>query len=158
MILALNRGGKTFYFGPVGENGSVVIDYFAARGFHCSPNQNVAEFILETASRPGVNDQGVSVDWNEEWRKSNEAKAIYDEIDSIAAEKRSIVTSDKKPTKFAASTWYQCVLLTKRTFIKHWREPHYVYGRLFIHVAMGIISGFVSYQQPLMEDLTSNKN
>ncbi|KAH8674955.1 ABC-2 type transporter [Ilyonectria robusta] len=156
MILALNRGGKTFYFGPVGENGSIVIDYFAARGFHCSPNQNVAEFILETASRPGVNDQGVSVDWNEEWRKSNEAKAIDDEIDSIAAEKRNIVTSDKKPTKFAASTWYQCVLLTKRTFIKHWREPHYVYGRLFIHVTMGIISGFTFWN--LGKDVASLQN
>jgi ABC-type multidrug transport system ATPase subunit len=30
-ILALNPGGNCFYFGPVGENGQAVIDYFAAR-------------------------------------------------------------------------------------------------------------------------------
>ncbi|KAH7175291.1 ABC-2 type transporter [Dactylonectria macrodidyma] len=156
MILALNRGGNTFYFGPVGENGSVVIDYFAARGFHCSPNQNVAEFILETASRPSVNERGVLIDWNEEWRKSAEAKAVNDEVDRIATEKSIPGTSDKRPTKFAAPTWYQCLLLTKRTFIKHWREPHYVYGRLFIHATMGIVSGFTFWK--LSNDVASLQN
>jgi ABC-type multidrug transport system ATPase subunit len=40
MILALNPGGNTFYFGPVGENGSSVIRYFADRGVECPPNKN----------------------------------------------------------------------------------------------------------------------
>ncbi|KAK7431315.1 ATP-binding cassette transporter snq2 [Neonectria magnoliae] len=155
MILALNRGGKSFYFGPVGDNGSVVIDYFAARGFHCPPNHNVAEFILETASRPSVNDQGNTVDWNEEWRKSAEAKAVDAEIDQITAE-QVINNSDKKPTKFAASTYYQSMLLIKRTFLKQWREPHYVYGRLFIHVTMGIVSGFTFWN--LGNDIASLQN
>lgn len=144
MILALNRGGVTSYFGPVGENGSVIVDYFAARGFHCPPNRNVAEFILETASKPTMNDQGELVDWNDEWRRSDEAKAIEAEIDSIMAEQKEAVATDRKATKFAAPTWKQSLLLTKRTFIKHWREPHYVYGRLFVHVTMGILVGFVS--------------
>src|SRR3984885_4597789 len=51
MILALNPGGNTFYFGPVGENGSAVIKYFGDRGVHCPPEKNVAEFILETAAK-----------------------------------------------------------------------------------------------------------
>jgi ATP-binding cassette, subfamily G (WHITE), member 2, SNQ2 len=46
-ILALNPGGNVFYFGPVGENGKAVIDYFASRGVDCPPEKNVAEFILE---------------------------------------------------------------------------------------------------------------
>lgn len=52
MILALNPGGNTFYFGPVGENGSDVINYFGERGVHCPEDKNVAEFILETAAKP----------------------------------------------------------------------------------------------------------
>jgi len=40
MILTLNPGGNTFYFGPVGENGSAVIKYFADRGVECPPNKN----------------------------------------------------------------------------------------------------------------------
>jgi ATP-binding cassette subfamily G (WHITE) protein 2 (SNQ2) len=35
MVLALNPGGNTFYFGPVGENGSDVIKYFADKGVQC---------------------------------------------------------------------------------------------------------------------------
>jgi ATP-binding cassette subfamily G (WHITE) protein 2 (SNQ2) len=145
MILALNRGGNVFYFGPVGKNGSVIFDYFANRGFRCPPSRNIAEFILETASRPSVDDQGNLVDWNEEWLKSNEARAVDDEIDRITTEKRASDTSNEKATKFAAPTWYQCLLLIKRTFIKQWREPHYVYGRLFINITMGIVNGFASY-------------
>lgn len=45
-ILALNPGGNVFYFGPVGENGKAVIDYFASRGVECPLEKNVAEFIL----------------------------------------------------------------------------------------------------------------
>ena len=52
MVLALNPGGNTFYFGPIGDNGRDVTEYFAARGAVCPPNKNVAEFILETAARP----------------------------------------------------------------------------------------------------------
>jgi ATP-binding cassette subfamily G (WHITE) protein 2 (SNQ2) len=40
MILALNPGGNTFYFGPVGDNGSDVIKYFADRGVQCPPSKN----------------------------------------------------------------------------------------------------------------------
>lgn len=39
MILALNPGGNTFYFGPVGENGGDVIKYFGDRGVKCPPNK-----------------------------------------------------------------------------------------------------------------------
>ena len=46
-ILALNPGGNVFYFGPVGDEGKAVIDYFASRGVDCPPEKNVAEFILE---------------------------------------------------------------------------------------------------------------
>lgn len=145
MILALNPGGNTFYFGPVGANGSVVIDYFAQRGSHCPPTQNVAEFILETAARPHINADGNRIDWNEEWRRSDEAKAVLDEIDQIGADKRQTAApSGKKEVEFAAPTWYQCCLLTKRLFIKQWREPQYAYGRLFVHVILGLINGFVS--------------
>lgn len=144
MILAMNPGGRTFYFGPVGENGSQVVDYFAARGFQCAPNQNVAEFILETAAQPLDNGDKSGLNWNKEWRHSNEAKAVFEDINRYKAAKTTAATSDREQTKFTAPTWYQCVLLTKRIFIKNWREPSYVYSRLFVHVVLGITNGFVS--------------
>ena len=48
-ILALNPGGNVFYFGPVGENGQAVIDYFGSRGAECPPEKNIAEFLLEVS-------------------------------------------------------------------------------------------------------------
>ncbi|OLN88285.1 ABC transporter G family member 19 [Colletotrichum chlorophyti] len=155
MILALNRGGNTFYFGPVGANGSVVVDYFAQRGFPCPPSRNVAEFILETASKPSVRD-GRRVDWNEEWLNSAEHKAIVAEIDQITAESRVPPAASAAQTEFASSTSYQCYLLTKRLFIQHWREPQYMYSRFFVHTTMGIINGFTFWM--LGNDIASMQN
>ncbi|KAK0375142.1 ABC-2 type transporter [Colletotrichum limetticola] len=155
MILALNRGGNTFYFGPVGTNGSVVIDYFTQRGFPCPPSRNVAEFILETASQPSIKD-GQRIDWNEEWRNSEEHRAIVAEIDQITAERRAPPERSTAQTEFAASTAYQCLLLTKRMFVQHWREPQYMYSRVFVHTIMGIFNGFTFWM--LGNDIAGMQN
>ena len=47
MVLALNPGGNTFYFGPVGDNGEAIVKYFAECGIECLSAKNVAESILE---------------------------------------------------------------------------------------------------------------
>jgi ATP-binding cassette subfamily G (WHITE) protein 2 (SNQ2) len=148
MILALNGGGNTFYLGPVGENGSVVVDYFAKRGVPCPPGRNVAEFIIETASRSGTGPG--QTDWDAEWLRSEERAAILAEIDGIVADgskkgaAAAAAESSSTPaaTEFASTTWDQCVLLTRRMFLQQWREPSYIYGRLFSHFLLGIFSGF----------------
>ncbi|KAF6819474.1 ABC drug exporter [Colletotrichum plurivorum] len=157
MILALNRGGNTFYFGPVGADGSVVVDYFARRGFRCPPGRNVAEFILETASTSSGRD-GKRVNWDEEWRRSEENVAVLAEIDHITAEKKiqPLAANAAAPTEFAAATGYQCWLLTKRMFVQHWREPQYMYSRLFVHTILGIFTGFTFWM--LGDDIASMQN
>jgi ABC-type multidrug transport system ATPase subunit len=52
MILALNPGGNSFYFGPVGDNGSAVIKYFADRGVECPPNKNGMSFMFIVLDQP----------------------------------------------------------------------------------------------------------
>uniref|UniRef100_A0A8H7NKK4 ABC transporter domain-containing protein n=1 Tax=Bionectria ochroleuca TaxID=29856 RepID=A0A8H7NKK4_BIOOC len=144
-ILALNLGGNTSYFGPIGDNGSVVVDYFAARGSRPAPAQNIAEFILETTSRAAssVKNDQEPIHWDEEWRKSGEADRVAKEIDRYAAlGLENAQTRELRVESFPASTFLQCQLLTKRTFVKYWREPHYFYGRIFIHLIMGTLVGF----------------
>ncbi|KAF2130694.1 hypothetical protein P153DRAFT_336486 [Dothidotthia symphoricarpi CBS 119687] len=149
MILALNPGGNTFYFGPVGENGKDVIKYFGDRGVQCPPSKNVAEFILETAAKPVKRKDGSRINWNEEWQKSDDNKAMLEEIDRLKSE-RSQKVSDENSTEeefeFAAPVWLQTTMLTKRTFVQHWRDPSYVYGKLFTAVIIGIFNGFTFYQ------------
>lgn len=42
-LLLLQRGGQTVYFGEVGKDAHVLLNYFAKRGAHCPPDANVAE-------------------------------------------------------------------------------------------------------------------
>lgn len=143
MILALNPGGNTFYFGPVGDNGSAVNKYFADRGVHCPPRKNVAEFVLETAAKGGKRDDGKRLNWNEEWANSQEQKAVLAEIEDIKVE-RSKVPAPKADTQheFASPVWLQITTLTKRLFTQYWRSPSYLYGKLFVAVIIGVFNGF----------------
>ncbi|KAL7624981.1 ATP-binding cassette transporter snq2 [Parahypoxylon ruwenzoriense] len=150
MVLALNPGGNTFYFGPIGENGKDVIQYFAERGATCPPGKNVAEFLLETAARPHKRPDGTRVDWNEEWRNSEQARQVIEEIDGLKRT-RSAVSHDRDPTKeqpreYAAPVWVQTVELTKRMFRQYWRDPSYLYGKFFVSVIIGIFNGFTFWQ------------
>ena len=146
-ILAMNPGGNTFYFGPVGEDGSAVIDYFAARGTQCPPGKNVAEFILETAAKGGTRGKdGKRLNWNEEWCNSEENKTLLREISQIKAARSREPRPEGRTYAFAAPVLLQTQELTKRTFIQQWREPSYVYGKLFTAVIIGIFNGFTFYQ------------
>ncbi|CAI7567518.1 unnamed protein product [Penicillium pancosmium] len=149
MILALNSGGNTFYFGPVGKDGSAVIKYFAERGFKCPPSKNVAEFILETAAKATQRD-GKQVDWNEEWRTSNENREMLAEIERIKTERSKLPVEESGGSQheFAAPTPVQIELLTKRMFLQYWRDPSYYYGKLFVSVIIGIFNGFTFYMLP----------
>ncbi|KAJ5719667.1 ABC multidrug transporter atrF [Penicillium malachiteum] len=149
MILALNPGGNTFYFGPVGKDGSSVIKYFADRGFVCPPSKNVAEFILETAAK-ATQRNGKQVDWNEEWRKSEENRELLNEIQRIKTERSKLPIEESGSThyEFAAPTMVQAELLTKRLFIQYWRDSSYYYGKLFVSVIIGIFNGFTFYMLP----------
>jgi ATP-binding cassette subfamily G (WHITE) protein 2 (SNQ2) len=148
MILALNPGGNTFYFGPVGENGNDVIKYFGDRGVQCPPNKNVAEFILETAAKPAKRKDGSRINWNEEWQKSSNNQDLLKEIDRIKSDRSQKVAEEKEveQTEFAAPVWLQTTMLTKRTFVQYWRDPSYLYGKLFVAVIIGIFNGFTFYQ------------
>ena len=143
MILALNPGGNTFYFGPVGENGSAVNKYFADRGVYCPPQKNIAEFILETAAKGVKRSDGKRLNWNKEWANSQEQKAILAEIAQINAERSKLpAPTSSTHHAFASPVWLQTTTLTKRLFTQYWRDPSYLYGKLFVAVITGIFNGF----------------
>ncbi len=149
-ILALNPGGNTIYFGPVGQDGGAVVQYFADRGVQCPPGRNIAEFLLETAIKGGRRPDGRRINWADEWRSSPENKALLAEIQSLKAERASsgsgassLSAQPQTPThEFAAPVLSQILLLSKRMFTRQWRDPSYIYGRLFTAVIIGIFNGF----------------
>jgi ATP-binding cassette subfamily G (WHITE) protein 2 (SNQ2) len=143
MILALNPGGNTFYFGPVGENGSDVINYFGERGVHCPEDKNVAEFILETAAKPIKRTDGTKINWNDEWQNSQQAQDVIEEIEGLKLTRsKSIPEKVRKEQQqeFAAPVWTQTYEMTVRTFKQYWRDPSYIYGKLFVSVIVDILA------------------
>ncbi|KAL9602675.1 MAG: hypothetical protein Q9219_001665 [cf. Caloplaca sp. 3 TL-2023] len=165
MILALNPGGNTFYFGPVGDNGAAVSKYFSQRGVICPPQKNIAEFILETAIKGGKRADGKRLNWNEEWKNSQENKDLQAEISRIKSERSAIkntaqtekgTTSARRDNSnnqqkrlqyaYASPLWLQTSTLTRRMFTQHWRDPSYYYGKLFVAVITGIFNGFTFYK------------
>ena len=147
MILALNPGGNVFYFGPVGSNGSAVNKYFADRGVYCPPQKNIAEFILETAAKGGKRTDGKRLNWNEEWRKSEEHKSVLVEIERINKEREKIPPKAAHTQhEYASPVWLQITTLTRRMFTQHWRDPSYLYGKLFVAVIIGVFNGFTFWQ------------
>ncbi|OKL56772.1 hypothetical protein UA08_07926 [Talaromyces atroroseus] len=151
MILALNPGGNTFYFGPVGQDGRDVVEYFADRGVVCPPSKNVAEFILETAAKPVVRN-GRKIDWNEEWRNSSQNQKLLSEIQRLVQERSqqqpiaAEETANEQPTEFAAPVTTQIYMLTKRVFLQYWRDPSYYYGKIFVSAIIGIFNGFTFWK------------
>lgn len=124
-----------------------MVKYFADRGAQCPPNKNVAEFILETAAKPPKRKNGGRIDWNEEWAKSPNHAEVLQEIQRLKADrsqKASVSNNDGK--EFAAPVWLQTTMLTKRLFIQYWRDPSYLYGKLFVAVVIGIFNGFTFYK------------
>ena len=147
MILALNPGGNAFYFGRIGENGSAVIKYFANRGVHCPPQKNIAEFILETAAKGGKRKDGKRLNWNEEWKNSQEYRDVLAEIDRVKKERQEIPPKAASTQhEYASPVWLQITMLTRRMFTQHWRDPSYLYGKLFVAVIIGIFNGFTFWQ------------
>jgi ATP-binding cassette subfamily G (WHITE) protein 2 (SNQ2) len=147
MILALNPGGNTFYFGPVGDGGKDIMQYFANRGVHCPEGKNIAEFILETAAKGGKREDGKKINWNDEWLNSDEARCVKEEIKRIkeAHGQTGAPEADLKH-EFASPVTLQTIELTKRLFIQYWRDPSYLYGKLFVSVIIGIFNGFTFWK------------
>ena len=112
-----------------------MIKYFAERGFDCPPNKNVAEFLLEVAAKSRRRPDGTKIDWNEEWRNSENARTLKTEIQQLKDQRsKEPEPAKESQNEFAATVWTQSVELTKRIFRQHWRDPPYYYGKLFMAV------------------------
>jgi ABC-type multidrug transport system permease subunit/ABC-type lipoprotein export system ATPase subunit len=147
-ILALNPGGKTFYFGDVGKNGAAITDYFGKRGAICPPEANPAEFLLEVGTGRGAGQvDGQSVNWPAVWNDSPECKAVTRKIRQLEEERSQHANETiTENTEFAASTWEQTKLLTKRTWLNYWRDASYGYSKVYAFLFNGLINGFTFWQ------------
>lgn len=81
-LLLLERGGETVYFGDIGQDSSIIREYFARHGAVCPTNVNPAEYMLE-AIGAGVTPRVGDRDWKDIWLDSPEHQRVKEEIEVI---------------------------------------------------------------------------
>ena len=94
-LLLLERGGETVYFGEIGEDSSVILEYFSRHGATCPANTNPAEFMLE-AIGAGVTPRIGSRDWKDIWLESPEHEQVKAEIATIKRDASLVTNEDQK--------------------------------------------------------------
>ncbi|KAJ5473142.1 CDR ABC transporter [Penicillium sp. IBT 31633x] len=138
-LLLLAKGGKTVYFGPIGENGHDIKHYFSRYGAACPPETNPAEHMIDVVS--GQLSQGR--DWNQVWLESPEHGAMLKELDTIiedAASKPQATTDDGR--EFACTLWEQTNLVLRRTSTALYRNCDYINNKFALHISSGLFVGF----------------
>ncbi|KAA8565710.1 hypothetical protein EYC84_009553 [Monilinia fructicola] len=142
-LLFLARGGKTVYFGEIGEQSKVLTDYFERNGAHpCGDLANPAEWMLEViGAAPGSD---TSIDWPETWKNSPErqqVKAHLAELKSTLSQK-PVEHDPTSLNSFAVGFVPQMQVVLVRVFQQYWRTPSYLYSKTLLCTCVGLFIGF----------------
>ena len=138
-LLLLAKGGKTVYFGDIGENAQTIKDYFGSYGAPCPPETNPAEHMIDVVS--GQLSHGT--DWNKIWLESTQHKAMTLELDQIihdAAGKPPGTLDDGH--EFATSMWEQIKIVTHRMNVSLYRNTPYLNNKFLLHIGSALFNGF----------------
>lgn len=162
-VLLMAAGGKTVYFGDVGENAATLTSYFERNGaaYPCPRSANPAEWMLETiGAAPGA--AASQIDWARTWKESSEYASVQRELDSLASETTAqghIHNPRDDPSvsrggdrtesaQFAASFFTQLSSVTTRGFQHYWRTPSYILSKGILCTVISLYIGFVFYNMP----------
>lgn len=146
-LLLLQRGGQCVYFGDIGKDAHVLIDYFHRHGADCPPKANPAEWMLDAigaGQAPRIGNR----DWGDVWADSEEFAKVKQEIvrmkESRIAEVGSAEPVEQK--EYATPLWHQIKLVNHRMNLSFWRSPNYGFTRLFNHVIIALLTGLMYLQ------------
>jgi ATP-binding cassette subfamily G (WHITE) protein 2 (PDR) len=157
-LLFLAKGGRTVYYGDVGANSKILVDYFVRNGGPpCPPSANPAEWMLEViGAAPGSH---TDIDWHQAWRNSPEYAEVQRHLAELKSERgqaealQRTMSAQKREDKaayreFAAPFGEQLLETTRRVFQQYWRTPSYIYSKTILCVSSAIFIGFSLYQMP----------
>ncbi|KAK0705778.1 ATP-binding cassette transporter [Apiosordaria backusii] len=157
-LLLLAEGGKTVYFGDIGENSRTLTHYFEANGAaSCLPGANPAEWVLEAiGAAPGSVSKA---DWPQIWRSSSEYVAVKDELDRLRTQTQAGNEAEDPASfnEFAIPLWSQYLIVQKRIFQASWRTPSYIYSKLGLVAITTLFIGMVFLDAPLTQQGLQNQ-
>lgn len=146
-LLLLQRGGQCVYFGDIGKDAVVLLEYFRKNGAVCPSDANPAEWMLD-AIGAGQAPRIGSRDWGDIWQTSAELADTKETIRRIKDERIAEVGSNHKvdEEEYATPLWHQIKIVNKRTQLSFWRSPNYGFTRFFNHVSIAILTGLTFLQ------------
>ena len=146
-LLLLQRGGECVYFGDIGKDAVVLLEYFRKNGAVCPSNANPAEWMLD-AIGAGQAPRIGSRDWGDIWRTSSELADTKETIHRIKTERIAEVGSHRKTdeNEYATPLWHQIKIVNRRTHLSFWRSPNYGFTRFFNHVSIALLVGLTFLQ------------
>lgn len=138
-LLFLAKGGRTVYFGEIGQNSKTLTNYFERNGApKCPSEANPAEWMLEIiGAAPGSSSE---IDWLQTWLSSPEYTETKRELTNLIETRPQIAaTRDVSHQKglydeFAAPFTLQFREVTKRVFEQYWRTPSYIYSKAALSI------------------------
>ncbi|KAL1877939.1 Multidrug resistance protein [Diaporthe australafricana] len=145
-LLLLAKGGRTVYFGEIGENSRTLMDYFSRNGGPALPEgTNPAEHMLNViGAAPGAH---TDIDWPQVWRQSAEYHGVQEELARLSrpnvkdAPSESHSHGPPQYREFASPVSAQLLEVTKRVFEQIWRSPQYIYSKFTLSVGTALFIG-----------------
>jgi ABC-type multidrug transport system ATPase subunit/ABC-type multidrug transport system permease subunit len=138
-LLLLARGGKTVYFGDIGDDAQAVKDYFGRYGCPCPEDANPAEHMIDVVN--GSLSKGK--DWHKVWLDSPESshqQEVLDNLISDAASKPPGTVDDGH--EFATPMTEQVRLVTRRMNVALYRNVDYINNKIALHIGSALFNGF----------------
>ncbi|PKI82790.1 hypothetical protein MVES1_003737 [Malassezia vespertilionis] len=144
-LLLLQKGGKTVYFGDIGENSIELLSYFKERSdLPFDEQTNPAEYILDVIGA------GAAATTDKDWFQVFHESALYSQLEKELAVFRarrsddgaiSKETAQRNNREYAQPPSVQMRVTIRRIFIAYWRDPVYVGSKLFLNVFAGLFIG-----------------
>ncbi|KFG85368.1 ABC-transporter [Metarhizium anisopliae] len=152
-LLFLAKGGRTIYFGDIGDSSSAMISYFERNGAHpCPRGDNPAEWMLQViGAAPGA---ATDIDWHETWRSSKEFQDVQSELQRLKTTAAADDAVSKRQSRalyreFASPFWSQLLVVSRRVFEQYWRTPSYIYSKFILGTSVSLFIGLVFLDAPL---------
>jgi len=151
-LLLLAKGGRTVYFGEVGHDSSILLDYFARNGApQFKRGTNPAEYMLDVVGATSNSKAGSRIDWPSVWRESLEYQDVRRELDRLSrVGKVGSPASEEAVAEFALPLTTQLGQVTKRVFQQYWRTPSYLLSKFVLSAgsvrsSISTFFGFISF-------------
>ncbi|KAK7752684.1 Multidrug resistance protein [Diatrype stigma] len=149
-LLFLAKGGRTVYFGDIGENSKTMTRYFERNGAPaCPEDANPAEWMLKAiGAAPGTE---TDINWFDTWRHSEEYASVQAELQRLKDESPELpppTHDDQQYREHAASFWTQLWLVTHRVHQQYWRTPSYIYSKAALCIVISLFIGLVFLDAP----------